>query len=160
MLATKREQISTLRTVLKANKATYEVALANLKSRYENDKALQTEANAQLKQQIRSLKSECQTFASLRSMFATRCEEYVEQLSEKQKSINAAEEEKRTLNALLKQAIHQKIALTQRLEEFELARERLRQFTKKNIKGSSSKNTSATPNSKNSSSSAKPITRV
>ena len=93
-------------------------------------------------------------------MFATRCEEYVEQLSEKQKSINAAEEEKRTLNALLKQAIHQKIALTQRLEEFELARERLRQFTKKNIKGSSSKNTSATPNSKNSSSSAKPITRV
>ena len=160
LLATKREQISTLRTVLKANKATYEVALANLKSRYENDKALQTEANAQLKQQIRSLKSECQTFASLRSMFATRCEEYVEQLSEKQKSINAAEEEKRTLNALLKQAIHQKIALTQRLEEFELARERLRQFTKKNIKGSSSKNTSATPNSKNSSSSAKPNTRV
>ena len=131
LLATKREQISTLRTVLKANKSTYEVALANLKSRYENDKAIQTEAMAQLKRQIKALKTECQTFASLRSMFAGRCEEYVNQLDELQRKLNSAEEEKATLNHLLKQAIHQKIALTQRLEEFELARERLRAFTRK-----------------------------
>ena len=134
LVTTKREQISTLRTVLKANKSTYEVALANLKSRYENDKQIQTEANGQLKKQIKSLKSECQTFSSLRSMFASRCEEYVQELQEKQKTIMAAEEEKRTLNQLLKQAIHQKVALTQRVEEFEIARERLRQFTKKNAK--------------------------
>ena len=131
LLATKREQISTLRTVLKANKSTYEVALANLKSRYENDKAIQTEAMSQLKRQIKALKTECQTFASLRSMFAGRCEEYVNQLDELQRKLNSAEEEKATLNHLLKQAIHQKIALTQRLEEFELARERLRAFTRK-----------------------------
>jgi len=131
LLATKREQISTLRTVLKANKSTYEVALANLKSRYENDKAIQTEAMAQLKRQIKALKTECQTFASLRSMFAGRCEEYVNQLDELQRKLSSAEEEKATLNHLLKQAIHQKIALTQRLEEFELARERLRAFTRK-----------------------------
>ena len=136
LVTTKREQISTLRTVLKANKSTYEVALANLKSRYENDKQIQTEANGQLKKQIKSLKSECQTFSSLRSMFASRCEEYVQELQEKQKTIMAAEEEKRTLNQLLKQAIHQKVALTQRVEEFEIARERLRQFTKKNSKSS------------------------
>eukprot|EP00111_Clytia_hemisphaerica_P021313 TCONS_00062732-protein len=134
LVTTKREQISTLRTVLKANKSTYEVALANLKSRYENDKQIQSEANGQLKKQIKSLKSECQTFASLRSMFASRCEEYLKELHEKQKAILAAEEEKRTLNQLLKQAIHQKVALTQRVEEFEIARERLRQFTKKNAK--------------------------
>ena len=134
LVTTKREQISTLRTVLKANKSTYEVALANLKSRYENDKQIQSEANGQLKKQIRSLKSECQTFSSLRSMFASRCEEYVQEIQEKQKIIMAAEEEKRTLNQLLKQAIHQKVALTQRVEEFEIARERLRQFTKKNSK--------------------------
>lgn len=154
LLITKREQISTLRTVLKANKATYEVALANLKSRYENDKAVQIEANSQLKRQIKSLRSECQTFASLRSMFASRCEEYLQQLDVKQRTITAADEEKKTLNALLRQAIHQKIALTQRLEEFEIARERLRQFTKKNIKssGKSSTGKNSTP--------AKPVTRV
>lgn len=149
LLATKREQISTLRTVLKANKSTYEVALANLKSRYENDKAIQTEAMAQLKRQIKALKSECQTFASLRSMFAGRCEEYVNQLDELQRKLTSAEEEKATLNHLLKQAIHQKIALTQRLEEFELARERLRAFTRKST---STKKPTNTPK--------RPITRV
>jgi len=134
LVATKREQISTLRTVLKANKSTYEVALANLKSRYENDKDIQSETNAQLKRQIKALKSECLTFTSMRSMFAARCDEYMKQLIEKEQVIKAAEEEKRTLNNLLKTAIQQKIAVKQKLEEFEIARERLRQFTKKNIK--------------------------
>ena len=38
MLSTKREQIATLRSVLKANKSTAEVALANLKQKYETEK--------------------------------------------------------------------------------------------------------------------------
>ena len=156
LLGTKREQISTLRTVLKANKATYEVALTNLKSRYENDKAIQAEANSQLKRQIKALKSECQTFASLRSMFASRCEEYMLQLDEKEHALIAADEERQTLNTLLKQSIHQKIALTQRLEDYEIARERLRQFTKKNIPGKASSKSSSSKNS----TLAKPVTRV
>ena len=151
LLVAKREQISTLRTVLKANKATYEVALANLKSRYESDKAIQSDVTNQLKRQIKALKTECVTFVSLRSMFATRCEEYMKQLEVKDKCIAAAENEKQTLNMLLKQAIHQKISLTQRLEEYEIARERIRQFTKSNLSKSVSKKP-ASP--------TKPITRV
>ena len=42
MLSTKREQIATLRSVLKANKSTAEVALANLKAKYENEKTIVT----------------------------------------------------------------------------------------------------------------------
>jgi len=38
MLSTKREQIATLRSVLRANKSTAEVALANLKQKYETEK--------------------------------------------------------------------------------------------------------------------------
>jgi len=38
LLNTKREQIATLRSVLKANKSTAEVALANLKQKYETEK--------------------------------------------------------------------------------------------------------------------------
>lgn len=139
LLATKREQITTLRTVLKANKSTYEVALANLKSRYENDKAVQSESYAQLKRNLKALKAEAATFASLRSMFANRCEEYVVQMDELQRKLSAAEEEKKTLNQLLKQAIHQKIALTQRLEEFEIARERLRAYTRRKSKAAKSR---------------------
>lgn len=139
LLTTKREQITTLRTVLKANKSTYEVALANLKSRYENDKAVQSETVAQLKRSLKALKAEVSTFASLRGMYASRCEEYLVQVDELQRKFAASEEEKKTLNQLLKQAIHQKIDLTQRLEEFEIARERLRAYTRKSSKSNRSK---------------------
>ena len=139
LAASKREQITTLRTVLKANKSTYEVALANLKSRYESDKALQNEVIAKLKRNLKSMQAESATFQSLRSMFAQRCEDYVAQVDDLQRRLTAAEEEKKTLNHLLRQAIHQKIALTQRLEEFELARERLRAYTRRNFKQAQSK---------------------
>jgi protein bicaudal D len=139
LAATKREQITTLRTVLKANKSTYEVALANLKSRYESDKALQNEVITKLKRNLKSMQAESATFQSLRSMFAQRCEDYVAQVDDLQRRLTAAEVEKKTLNHLLRQAIHQKIALTQRLEEFELARERLRAYTRRNFKQVQSK---------------------
>jgi protein bicaudal D len=139
LAATKREQITTLRTVLKANKSTYEVALANLKSRYESDKALQNEVITKLKRNLKSIQAESATFQSLRSMFAQRCEDYVAQVDDLQRRLTAAEEEKKTLNHLLRKAIHQKIALTQRLEEFELARERLRAYTRRNFKQVQSK---------------------
>ena len=53
------------------------------------------------------------TFAQLRMMFAARCDEYVAQLDAMQRQIAGAEEEKRTLNSLLRKTISQKLALTQ-----------------------------------------------
>lgn len=48
-----------------------------------------------------------------------RCDEYVIQLDEMQRQLAAAEDEKKTLNSLLRMAIQQKLALTQRLEDLE-----------------------------------------
>ncbi|XP_070192301.1 protein bicaudal D-like isoform X2 [Littorina saxatilis] len=124
MLSTKREQIATLRSVLKANKSTAEVALANLKQKYENEKVIVTETMLKLRNELKSLKEDAATFASLRAMFATRCDEYVTQLDECQRQLAAADEEKKTLNSLLRMAIQQKLALTQRLEDLEFDRER------------------------------------
>ena len=56
-------------------------------------------------------------------MFAARCEEYVTQVDELQQQLSAAEEEKKTLNQLLRLAVQQKLGLTQRLEELEVDRE-------------------------------------
>ncbi|XP_066469536.1 protein bicaudal D homolog 2 isoform X1 [Tiliqua scincoides] len=123
LLSTKREQIATLRTVLKANKQTAEVALANLKSKYENEKAMVTETMMKLRNELKALKEDAATFSSLRAMFATRCDEYVTQLDEMQRQLAAAEDEKKTLNSLLRMAIQQKLALTQRLEHLELEQE-------------------------------------
>ncbi|XP_071401008.1 protein bicaudal D homolog 2 isoform X7 [Centroberyx affinis] len=126
LLSTKREQIATLRTVLKANKQTAEVALANLKSKYENEKAMVTETMMKLRNELKALKEDAATFSSLRAMFATRCDEYVTQLDEMQRQLAAAEDEKKTLNSLLRMAIQQKLALTQRLEDLEFDHEQTR----------------------------------
>lgn len=124
MLSTKREQIATLRSVLKANKSTAEFALANLKQKYENEKVIVTETMMKLRNELKALKEDAATFASLRAMFAQRCDEYVTQLDEYQRQLAAAEEEKKTLNSLLRMAIQQKLHLTQRLEDLEFDRER------------------------------------
>lgn len=124
LLSTKREQIATLRTVLKANKQTAEVALANLKSKYENEKCIVSETMTKLRNELKALKEDAATFASLRAMFAARCEEYVTQIEEMQRQLSSAEEEKKTLNSLLRMAIQQKLAVTQRLEDLEMDRER------------------------------------
>ncbi|XP_055021665.1 protein bicaudal D homolog 2-like [Boleophthalmus pectinirostris] len=50
-----------------------------------------------------------------------RCDQYVTQLDEMQRQLAAAEDEKKTLNSLLRMAIQQKLALTQRLEDLEAA---------------------------------------
>ncbi|XP_055789959.1 protein bicaudal D homolog 1-like isoform X5 [Salvelinus fontinalis] len=126
LLSTKREQIATLRLVLKANKQTAEVALANLKSKYENEKCMVTETMMKLRNELKALKEDAATFSSLRAMFATRCDEYVTQLDEMQRQLAAAEDEKKTLNSLLRMAIQQKLALTQRLEDLEFDHEQAR----------------------------------
>uniref|UniRef100_A0A8C6SLB2 Bicaudal D homolog 1a n=1 Tax=Neogobius melanostomus TaxID=47308 RepID=A0A8C6SLB2_9GOBI len=123
LLSTKREQIATLRLVLKANKQTAEGALANLKSKYENEKTIITETMMKLRNELKALKEDAATFSSLRAMFATRCDEYVIQLDEMQRQLAAAEDEKKTLNSLLRMAIQQKLALTQRLEDLEFDHE-------------------------------------
>lgn len=56
-------------------------------------------------------------------MFAARCEEYVTQVDELQRQLMAAEEEKKTLNQLLRLAVQQKLTLTQRLEELDVDKE-------------------------------------
>ncbi|XP_007667850.1 protein bicaudal D homolog 2-like [Ornithorhynchus anatinus] len=119
LLSTKREQITTLRTVLKANKQTAEVALSNLKSKYENEKSLVSETMMKLRNELKTLKEDAATFSSLRTIFASRCDQYVTQLDEMQRQLAAAEDEKKTLNSLLRMAIQQKLALTHRLETLE-----------------------------------------
>lgn len=57
--------------------------------------------------------------ACILSSSSFRCDQYVTQLDEMQRQLAAAEDEKKTLNSLLRMAIQQKLALTQRLEDLE-----------------------------------------
>ncbi|XP_015597670.1 protein bicaudal D isoform X2 [Cephus cinctus] len=123
LLSAKREQVATLRTVLKSNKNTAEVALNNLKSKYENEKSIVSETMLKLRNELRMLKENAATFSSLRAMFAARCEEYVTQVDELQRQLAVAEDDRKTLNQLLRLAVQQKLGLTMKLEELEVDRE-------------------------------------
>lgn len=122
LLSTKREQIATLRTVIKSNKNTAEVALTNLKSKYENEKLVVNDTMSKYRNELRTLKEDAATFSSLRAMFGARCEEYVTQVDDLNRQWEAAEEEKKTLNQLLRLAVQQKLNLTQRMEEMDMDR--------------------------------------
>lgn len=64
LLSVKREQIITLRNVLKSNKQTAEVALTNLKSKYENEKIIVSDTMSKLRNELRLLKEDAATFSS------------------------------------------------------------------------------------------------
>lgn len=70
-----RDQIATLRTVLKSNKLTAESALASLKEKYESEKAMTHELLERLRRELKAFKEDAATFASHRAMFTARCEE-------------------------------------------------------------------------------------
>lgn len=126
MLATKREQIATMRSVLRQNKLTAETALANLKSKYDAEKSLIGDTLIRLRRENKSLREDVAAFTSQRAMFASRCDEYATQLDELQRQMTAAETEKRTLNSLLRMAVQQKLSLTQQLDDLEANRDRQR----------------------------------
>lgn len=70
-----REQIVTLRTVLRSNKQTAESALASLKEKYESEKAQTHDILEKHRRELKAFKEDAATFASHRAMFTARCEE-------------------------------------------------------------------------------------
>lgn len=55
-----------------------------------------------LRNQLKQFKEDAATFASHRAMFTARCEELQQQVESLQDSLKMAEEEKKTLNQLLR----------------------------------------------------------
>jgi hypothetical protein len=123
MLFKKHEQLKQLRTILKSNKESAEVALKNLKSKYDMEKAIVAETMAKLRLEHKRLNEDAATFASLRSHFSARIEEYNTEIEKLQSKLAASEQEKSTLNSILRMAIEQKVMLTQKLEALEMERE-------------------------------------
>lgn len=124
LLSTKRDQISTLRTVLKSNKLTAESALSSMREKFESEKKMQVDITDKMRRELKQLKEDAATFASHRAMFTARGEELKAKVDEQAAELRANEEEKKTLNQLLRLAIQQKLSLTQRLEDVEVDRDR------------------------------------
>ncbi|TPP56393.1 BICD2 [Fasciola gigantica] len=126
----KREQVATMRSMLRTNKTTAETALANLKQKYEKEKLLVTGTMQSLRDELAVLKEDSAKNASLRAMYSQRYEEFAAQIDEMQQKLIFAENERRTLNSLLRLAILQKLDLTQRLEDIAVKQEESGYFQK------------------------------
>lgn len=134
LMATKNEKIAVLRCIIKENKATATSALTALKERYQEERTIVSDTLLRLRSELKSLKDDAMEFTTMRASLSQRCDEYLAQAMEKTNQLSAMEEEKKILNSLLRSAIQQKIALTQRLEdvEFDVERRNLeRQFAAK-----------------------------
>ncbi|KAA0195689.1 BICD2 [Fasciolopsis buskii] len=119
----KREQVTMLRNMLRTNTTTAETALANLKQKYEKEKHMVTATMQSLRDELAVLKEESAKNVSLRTIYSQRYEEFAAQIDQMQQKLLYAENERRTLNSLLRLAIHQKLDLTQRLEDIEVKQE-------------------------------------
>ena len=130
-LSSKKEEIATLKVVLRMSKSMTETNFFHATSRFEDEKrALQREIDI-LRADMQVMIQRESEFNVLRSVFANRCDEYVSQLADMQHQMKAAEEEKATLETMLSQAIKQKLAARQKLEEYEIERERLYNIPRK-----------------------------
>ena len=119
----KREQVTSLRAVLKANKQTAEVGFNQMRSRYDQEKRAMMENGDRLRNELTNMKEDAATFAYIRSIFVSRCDALTNQCQAKQKEYKRLQDEKNTLEKLLRMAINQKLALTERLESLENEKE-------------------------------------
>lgn len=140
MLYKKHEQVTQLRMILKSNKDIAQVTIENLKSKYNMEKAIVNETMTKLRLEHKRLNEDAATFASLRSHFSARIEEYNSEIEKLQSKLAASEQEKSTLNSILRMAIEQKVMLTQKLEALEMAREDMSSGNPNNNNNSSSSN--------------------
>ena len=60
-------------------------ALSSLRQKYDDEKKLVSSTMNRLRSELRTLKEDAAVFSSLRSVFASRCDEYVLQLDELQR---------------------------------------------------------------------------
>uniref|UniRef100_A0AC35TYD5 TPR_MLP1_2 domain-containing protein n=1 Tax=Rhabditophanes sp. KR3021 TaxID=114890 RepID=A0AC35TYD5_9BILA len=130
-LATKRDQIVTLRTVLKCNKTAAEEAFVSLRDKYEHEKNINHEIITSIRDENKHFKEEAATFVANRAMFHSKNEELKSEVKMLKEKLVSAEEEKKTINHLLRMAIAQKFNLTQKVEDLEMEREKERQAFKR-----------------------------
>lgn len=120
----KTEELSNLRSIMKARATTAEVAVSSLRSELAGkDRAFQTELT-KMKYQIKILKKERDEHLSLRTMYAKRCEDYIDEITKAKKGIERRNQDCDELMVSLQKTIQRKLELSTELEEYKMEQER------------------------------------
>ncbi len=119
----KTEEISNLRSIMKARATTADVATSSLRSKLEGQaRAYQTELT-KLRYQIKMLKKERDEHLSLRTMYAKRCEEYIDEITTARKTAEKRKQAYDELMVSLQKTIQRKLELSYELEEYKVYQE-------------------------------------
>lgn len=129
-VANKTEEVSNLRAIMKARVTTSEVANSTLKSKLEGQERTYQAELARLKFQIKSLKKERDESGSLKTMYAQRCEDYIDEMGRLKKEIHGLQMENEELLMSLKKTIQKKLDLSTQLEEYQIEKERVHHIPK------------------------------
>ncbi len=123
-LVHKTEELNNLRSIMKARATTAEVATSSLRSKLEGQaRAYQAEL-AKLKYQIKILKKEKDEHLSLRTMYAKRCEDYIDEITRSKRLMEKRNQEYDELMVSLQKTIQRKLELSTELEEYKVEQER------------------------------------
>ena len=132
-LANKTEEVTQLRTIMKARQTTVDVTVSSLKSKLDSqNRAHETEIN-QLKHKIKTLRKERDDQTSLCALTSRRCQEYLGEISKLKRKIDEVRgecdqlrSENKLVNVYLERAIKQKLEISQQLERYREEEERTR----------------------------------
>lgn len=120
----KTEELNNLRSIMKARATTAEVATSSLRSKLEGQaRAYQTELT-KLRYQIKILKKEKDEHLSLRTMYAKRCDDYIDEITRVKKEAEHMQQEYDGLYVCLEKTIKRKLELSTELEEYKMEQER------------------------------------
>ena len=129
-LAHKTEEVNNLRAIMKARATTAEVGISSLRSKLEGQsRTYQAELN-RLKHQIKILRKEKDEHLSLRTMYAKRCEDYVDDMTKMKRDLQKLKMDSEELMLSLKKTIQRKLELSTELEEYRMEQERLHNIPK------------------------------
>lgn len=130
-LANRTEEVTQLRTIMKARQTTGEVTVSSLKSKLEGQaRSHEAEIN-QFKNKLKTLRKERDDQTSLCALTSKRCQEYLGEISKLKRKIDEAKSESnrlrseaKLLDVYLQRAIKQKLDISQKLERYQEEEER------------------------------------
>ena len=130
-LAHKTEEVNNLRAIMKARATTAEVAISSLRSKLEGQSRTYQVELSRLKHQMKILKKEKDEHLSLRTMYAKRCEDYVDEITKMKRELQKFKLDNDELMLSLKKTIQRKLELSTELEEYRMEQERMHLIPKR-----------------------------
>lgn len=123
-LKAKIEEVDNLKIILRARTATQEVVISQLKSKLESETKANQSEHVRLRYELRRLEAQCKEQLHVVATYESTLSEYATKFQQMKQEYYRLKDDKEELEMYLNATIKKKIELAEKLEEFEIERER------------------------------------